>query len=421
MEIVFIKPPQAYLFDPERNPPLGLMYVAAVAKNMGHNIRFIDFSTKTEQTDLLQVIPEAELYGFTVSILDYKFSLRLAGELKNKNKCFIVFGGSLVTTAPEQINFDVVDSIILGEGERSFQSLLSDISQGKNLAKIYKAPRIENLDSIEFPLRRNIKFISNKLLEEDVPATTIITSRGCPFNCAFCASRSIWGRKVRFRSVKNVLDEIDFLIENYNIKGLRFVDDTLILRRDHFKKLCNGLKEKNLLWRCSTRSDLITKELAKIMYDSGCKEVGIGVESADPHILEIMNKEVEVGGHERAIKILKDAGIKTACFFITGLPGEKEGTPELNISFIKRTNPERVFCTTFMPYPGTPVWNNPDKYNIKLISKHLTKYNQVSGVGEEDREFVAIPSGLTYEQLLNNRKKMIDWLAQENKIAKPDE
>ena len=415
MEVVFIKAPQTYLMDPDRNPPLGLMYVGAVAKKMGHNVQFIDFSNK-EEGDFIGVIPIAELYAFTVSMMDYNFCLKLASQLKNRHKCVIVFGGTLPTTAPKLVESDVVDCIVMGEGEKAFQKLLGDLSQGKQLSKKYMLPRIEDLDSIFFPLRNGIKFVSNRLLGKNIPSTTIITSRGCPYNCDFCASKTIWGRKTRFRSVENVLQEIDFLIENYKIQGLRFLDDTLTIRKNRFIDICKGLEKRNMLWRCSTRAELITKEMAEIMYTSGCEEVGIGVESADPEILKNMNKGVKIEQNEKAIKTLKNAGIKVACFFMSGLPGEKESTPDLNIAFLKRTNPDRVFCATFMPYPGTAVWNNPDKYKIKILTKNLSKYNQVSGVGEEDRDFVSIPIGLTYEQLINNRKKMVDFLAAESKI-----
>lgn len=415
MEIVFIKAPQTYLSDPDRNPPLGMMYIGAVAKKMGLSVQYIDFSRMSEGVNFLEIIPETEFYAFTVSIMDYYFCLKLAAQLKHRNKCVIIFGGMLPTTAPKLVKSDVVDSNVKGEGERAFHNLLTDFLQGKQLAEEYMSPVIKDLDSIEFPLRNGINFISNTLLEQNIPSTTIITSRGCPYNCAFCASKTIWGRKVRFRSAENVLREIDFLIENNEIQGLRFLDDTLTLREDRLIKICQGLRERNISWRCSTRSELITKELAGIMHDSGCKEVGLGVESADPQILEIINKGVKIEQNEKAIKTLKDVGIKVACFFMNGLPGEKENTPDLNIAFLKRTNPDRVFCATFMPYPGTAVWNNPDKYKIKILTRNLSKYNQVSGIGE-DREFVAVPFGLTYEQLFRNRKRMIDFLAHGGKI-----
>ena len=125
---------------------------------------------------------------------------------------------------------------------------------------------------------------------------------------------------------------------------------------------------------------------------------------------------VYIEEHERAVKLLKKAGLNVACFFIAGLPGENEGTPDLNIEFIKRTNPDRIFCTTLMPYPGTDLWNNPEKYNLKILTKDVSRYNQVSGQGEEEREFVALPEGMPHEQLLKNRKKMVDFLAKENKF-----
>ncbi|MBT4730299.1 MAG: B12-binding domain-containing radical SAM protein [Bacteroidetes bacterium] len=418
MLICLIKPPQTYLADPERNPPLGLMYIGSVAENLGHTVNLVDLSSKTDSDEYLSFIPDAEVYGFTVSVMDYKVCHQLAAELKERRQCLVIFGGMFPTCVPELVNYDVVNSIIIGEGERAFKDLLSDISEKKILSRKYISPQIENLDSISFPLRKGTNFINTSLLSGNLASTTIITTRGCPFECAFCASNSIWGRNVRFRSSQNVLKEIDTLIEGYNVEGLRFLDDTMTLRLDFFKKLCYGLKERSITWRCSTKSNLVTKDLAQIMYDSGCDEVGIGIESADQGILDFMNKKVKVKQHEAAIRILKNAGIRITCFFMTGLPGESESTPDLNLEFIKKTNPDRVFCTTFMPYPGTDVWNNPEKYKIRILSRDFTKYHMVSGVGEEDREFIAIPYGMTQEKLYLNRKKMIDFLSGEGKIRR---
>ena len=415
MDIAFIKPPQTYLFDPERNPPLGLMYVAAAAEEAGYCVEYVNFS-KIEGIDFLQTVPEADIYAFTVSILDYEFSHKLAGELKDRNRCVIVFGGVLPTTAPELIDYRVVDTVIMGEGEKAFLDFLNDFSQRGKISEKYMSSPINDLDTVHFPLREGMAFISNTILGEEISSTTIITSRGCPFDCTFCASKTVWGQKVRFRSVENVLAEIDNLIKDYDIKGLRFLDDTMTLRMDRFKKLCSGLNERKIFWRCSTRSNLVTEELAKLMHDSGCMEVGVGVETADPKVLKFLGKGVKIEEHEMAIKILKNVGMNVACFFMAGLPGESEETPELNISFVKRTRPDRIFCATFMPYPGTEIWRDPEKYEVKIITKNLSKYNQVSGVGEEDREFAVIPFGLSYKQLSQNRKKMIDFLMSENKL-----
>ena len=189
MKIIFIKPPQTHLYDPFRNPPLGLMYVAAVAKGMGHDVSYADFSASPEDTDFLSLLPQADMYALTVSILDYEFCNLLASRLKERRQCLVIFGGVFTTTAPDRINRSVVDSLIVGEGESSFQRLLDDVTNGKQPAWEYSSPRIADLDSILFPYRNNlIHFMSRRLVKEGVLATTIITSRGCPFSCNFCAS-----------------------------------------------------------------------------------------------------------------------------------------------------------------------------------------------------------------------------------------
>jgi radical SAM superfamily enzyme YgiQ (UPF0313 family) len=416
MDIVFIKPPQSYLNDPQRNPPLGLMYIASVAIDRGHKVRYVDFSAESDDENLIDRIPEADMYAFTVSSLDYVFSNRLAKAIKKRSKCFVVFGGVLPTTSREFVNFDFVDGIVIGEGERAFEDLLEDAEGKGKISKRYIREQIKDIDVISFPYREGITVVSDSLMDDTKRSTTIITSRGCPFECAFCASKTMWGRKVRFRSVRNVLREIDYLVDRYEIEGLRFLDDTITLRRNRFVELCSGLKERNLQWRCSTRSNQIEERLAKMMYESGCTEVGIGVESADQNILNLLKKDVKVKDHEKAISLLKNNGIAVATFFMTGLPGEQQHTPDLNISFIEKMNPDRVFCTTFMPYPGTDIWNHPEKYGSQILTKELSMYNQVSGPGEEERPFVLIPAGMDYNKLYENRKRMIGFIQEKGKL-----
>ncbi len=407
MRIVFIKPPQTYLLDPQRNPPLGMLYVAATASQAGYAVQIVDLSAAGPSVPL-ENVPEGDIYAFTVSILDYEFSLKLARKLKSRG-AIVVFGGILPTVSPEVLDPGCVDSVVRGEGETSFLRLLEDVEQGR-LKPEYTSPPIADLNEIPFPLRQPESTVSTKLLAEQVRATTLITSRGCPFRCSFCASQTIWGRKVRFRSVENVMAEIDLLVEEYAIQGLRFLDDTLTLKKPRLLKLCERLKDYGLLWRCSTRSTLVTEETARMMYDGGCREIGLGVESADQEILDLLDKEVTVEDHETAIRILHAAGIRVGCFFMAGLPGETESTAEKNIAFMERTQPDRVFCSTFMPYPGTPIWNEPQQYGVTITTRDLSCYNQVSGPGE-NREFVAIPEQMSRETLAASRTRMMDYLA----------
>jgi radical SAM superfamily enzyme YgiQ (UPF0313 family) len=204
-------------------------------------------------------------------------------------------------------------------------------------------------------------------------ATTIITSRGCPFNCAFCANIS---QAPRYRSPKNVIEEIKYLIDNYNCKHYRFIDDHLTQNKKRLEELCYLLEPLNINFRCTVRSDSIDNKTLENLRRGGCKELGIGVESADNVVLKLVNKKETVEDHIRAIKLIKAHGIKSKVAILCGLPGETWKSIELTKEFFKTTQPDKWTINLFTPFPGNDIRNCPEKYGVKILKKDWSKYIQ---------------------------------------------
>lgn len=196
-------------------------------------------------------------------------------------------------------------------------------------------------------------------------------------NCAFCSSPKYENVKsVRFRSPKNVYEEIKQVKEELNIHQFRFSDDMFTARPfKQFKELCDYLKDLNIVFRVSCRVKPFTNEIAKILLDSGCKEVSFGIESFDNHVLKVLNKKTTAEDNFKAIEIAKDAGLTVRALMMIRTPGQRKETVDININYIEKSNFNICTCSSFVPLPGSDLWDHPDKYDIEILTKNLTTYN----------------------------------------------
>jgi radical SAM superfamily enzyme YgiQ (UPF0313 family) len=413
IKIELIIPPNPYLGDDKRNPPLGLLYLASVLENQGCSPRVVDLRGKNIK-DFHSEIGEADIYGITASTPDYPLSLKIASiaKLKNKN-AWVVLGGVHATALPHTIGREF-DKIVIGEGERAFQELLEDFCKGNNEKRFYKSTRIEDLDSIPFPARHLLPFDSvfsrNAFSVGGDHAGTIITSRGCPFDCSFCASEIMWSVKVVYRSPENVESEIRNLIEEYGIRSFRFQDDTMTLNKERFERLCEKITPLGIKWRTTTRVDIASLEVLKMMKKAGCEEVGYGIESLSQEVLDKNAKKINITDAYTAVKNTKKAGLKSRLFFIIGLPGEQPGFAQRLGGFIEKTDPDGVDVSTMVPYPGSPIYHNPERFGIKLKTKEFDYYHMTLGFkGDEmKRPLIFVHDVMTEEQILEEREKSFD-------------
>ena len=245
----------------------------------------------------------------------------------------IIIGGIHPTALPEKTikRMKNVDVFVIGEGEQTFLELMQNkkFENIKGVAymksgKVRINPCrefIQNLDTLPFPARNLLdmeKYTLGFDWEGRKPAATIFSSRGCPFNCIYCASKIMWKRKVRYRSAENILAEIDFLVKEYKIKEILFYDDHFVLDKKRLKKICEGLIKRkcDLTWCCLSRTDCMDLETAKLMKKSGCHMISFGVESGSQKILDNMEKNVKVEDIIKTFEICRKARINTKASFI---------------------------------------------------------------------------------------------------------
>lgn len=364
MEVILINPPQLELKEPRAYIPLGLAYLGAKLLEEGIEVRVLNLADKRQYD-----IPEADIYGITFPSACISAVTEIVNKIRSQYpSARLMVGGPHPTVCPEQVRSTLnVDYIVRGEAE----SIIVDLVKGKYDRGIVEAGIIKDLDSLPFPARElfDPKDVVNLtgIHGSDKPSTTVITSRGCPYACSFCCKRHLMYRLYRYRSPDNVVKELEELISTYSIEHIRFVDDIFTLNKKRTLALCSKLKKLGITFICITRADCIDREIAKGLQEAGCTQVDFGIETASPRLLSLINKNESPELMERAIRIVKEAGIKVKLFLMMGLPTETELDREFTLKFIARVKPDAYTLSRFRPIPGsslealdTPYWFYPD-------------------------------------------------------------
>lgn len=285
----------------------------------------------------------------------------------------VVQGGIHASLFPDEVlSLSPVDAVALSEFDLSMARLADALRTGtppdsidgimyRNHAgkfiKTAPAQPIANLDDIAFPVRE----ISTPGGEKPtIPAVMpMVTSRGCPFNCTFCARLSMWGRNVRYRSAENVVNEIELLYHKYGARVFIFEDDTFTLNKPRLKEFCRLVKEKKLdiSWECQTKVNVVEAETIKMLKDHGCTTISIGAESGNQGILDSLRKKQSIEQIKTASKIIQDAGIILRPFFMIGYPNETKETLEDTFQLIKDLDSYTAHVYPIIPMPGSEIYN----------------------------------------------------------------
>ena len=405
-------------------PPLGLAYIAAVLEKEGFgNIRIVDMKAEKIGFGELRDI----IFNFKPKILGVSLAtgqvssgtklIKIAKEIDKDIICMI--GGPHPSALPEKTLEETdADVCIFGEGELTTLEFVKAVYEGKELDGIRglafkkngaikkNPPRalISNLDDIPFPARHLILSTAEYSKDSETALTsihaTMMTSRGCPFRCAFC-DKSVFGRSFRYRSAKNVVDEIETLVKSYNVQSIRFFDDILTAIPKRVKEICDELIKRNLKikWSCEARVNTVNPEMLKMMKNAGCTEMHFGIESGDQKILDLQQKDITLDQAREAVKWTNEAGIESRGYFIIGLPGDTKKTINETIQFGRSLNLGYIGIFMFTPYPGT----FERKYRLEDYGAVLAKSWDDYVTTFEKPSFV--PKGMTAEELTNAYKK----------------
>ncbi len=391
MKIGLIFPPSPYQTK-ETMPPLGMAWLAAVLRaNSFKDVFLIDsVISKYSNEQIIEILKKEgpDIIGLSFGTQN-RFSAFGLAEMIRKNfpKILIAVGGPHPTLTAEDIltNITSIDIVGRGEGEYTFLELIKILNQKGDLRNVkgisfrsekgqivHNAPQpsIQDLDSLPMPARDLLpieQYRQTIPLSEKI-CTSMLTSRGCPYNCVYCSTSEQWGHKIRHRSAKNVVDEIEFLIKNYRLDGVGFFDDVFTMDKARVIAVCQEIITRKLEigWWCEARANTIDEEMVGWMKRSGCEHISMAIESGSARILKNIKKGITLEQGVNAAKIIKKAGIKQKIFFMHGLPGETyqdiKKTVFLSRYLKYKIGVEQTTQTLTIIYPGT---------ELERIAKHL--------------------------------------------------
>ncbi|WP_028324048.1 B12-binding domain-containing radical SAM protein [Desulfatirhabdium butyrativorans] len=261
-----------------------------------------------------------------------------------------------------------IDIAAIGEGEDTLVELLHFLERGKHLDSIrgivfrkgsrlfetgHREP-IAHLDALPFPFRYAASVLKDY---ERYPAAAfghLFATRGCPYHCLFCGSRNVWGRQVRFRSPRNVIEEMS-LLRDAGLDHLHFDDDTFGVNGAYLRALCQTIAAHgpDIGWSCEMHVHLISDENLRIMKQAGCVMIQLGIESGNNEILRSIRKGFTIEQALDACRKIRNHGMALQTFFMAGFPEETETTISDTARIIESIDCDKIIYSIFTPYPGT--------------------------------------------------------------------
>ncbi len=404
--------------------PLGILSVASYLREKGYRVDVVDALVKDwgpKEINKYIAVKKPKVIGFSAITPIFHRAVDCANKLKEDfPKLLTVIGGHHATIMPKEVLEEnkSFDAVIFGEGELTITELMDsykainyDYDKAVSGESLFggidgvafrlseeiiinkERDSIEDLDKMPYPARDLISMADYIPLPNQykrLPVAHMVVIRGCPYQCSFCSNNSVFGRTIRARSPKKVVEEISFLIDEYGIKEISFWDDMMTTNKKWMNEFCEQILENklNITWTCYARADSVNKELLRTMADAGCWNIFFGFESGSQKLLDNLNKGVTLEQIRNANKWCKEVRIEVRASFMIALPGETPGLAQTTINFAKELSPEYAqFCIT-TPYPGTKLFAEAKKWGT--LSYDYSKYNIWDPIfvpfGYKDRE-----------------------------------
>jgi radical SAM superfamily enzyme YgiQ (UPF0313 family) len=396
VRVLLINP--SYPFEEFPRLLVTLPYVASALRADGHEVEILDLLLARTTPDKIERRMERfrpEVVGITSVTLNHHIAEGIARVVRKcDERVPIVMGGPHVSFEIEGSfqRLPALDYIAIGEGEHTMRELVRalegrmDLRDVRGLAGIDRSvgrswknaprPLEDDLDTLPTPARDLVPLA--RYLAFDSHAS-VVTSRGCPYECIFCSAPAWTGRKVRYRTPSLCVDEIEELAR-LGFSEITIEDDLFTLYRKHFLAVCGELERRNtgIRWNAFSRVDTITPEIVQTMADAGCQAICFGVESGNQEVLDLIKKNSNLAKVKEAMRMAQDAGICALASFIVGLPGETEETLRKTVEFAEELKHEFGSLYGFhilSPFPGTEVREKAAEYGLEILNSDWTQYD----------------------------------------------
>lgn len=444
--IVLIEPPARWL---DNRYSLGLMYISSYLSENGYPDNIIldraclkrkSFSLEYAADCIIEniIISKPIFVGFSTTVTEVRQCIEIAGRIKRLlPDTLTCAGGPQATVKPDDFLENGFDFVVRGEGEYIIKKLMQEIERDKDYKSIPGLSWKDNgsekriVHNPDSSLIKDINVLSYPAFDKvcmkhysqlhpwiirgmPLRCVLVMSSRGCPYSCSYCACNSIMGKKVRYRAPENIFGEIKLLRDKYNIEAVWFADDMLTVNRKHVLSVCNIMKELGVYWGCQARVDSIDEELVREMKASGCIQLDFGVESGSDRVLkEIINKKASVDQTKNVFRLCDKVHMRTLANLMIGLPTETLSEMNDTLRLAREIKADTYVLSIATPLPGTKLWemvgaediiSYKDYENLNFVGdlKLIDKYNK-----SEVKEIIKLRSEFINElEKISFKKKL---------------
>jgi radical SAM superfamily enzyme YgiQ (UPF0313 family) len=393
--------------------PSGIMYLASYLRRHDISVEILDASV----TNKCIPLPEREqlliktilakkprIIGFSASHLEYEEVSRINKTIQDKdNSILSIVGGSQPTYRCDDFIQSGFKFIAIGEGEKTLYRFVTESrkekpdwssvdglvwkSDGATIKNPPCTPMTESeindnfLPAYDLIDKRYFDFNAGLIRGFMIRGAMLLTTRGCPFKCSFCGCNLIFGKKLRFKSIDKIEEEILYLKSNFGVEGVWIIDDTFTVNKKHIANVCALFKKHKLIWGCQSRVDTLDEETVRIMKDSGCVQIDFGVESGSQRILdEIIQKGTTIPQIKKAFALARKYKLRTLANFMIALPTETLDDFKKTKTLAQEINADVYIFSIATPLPGTRLYDmvgvpiSPQEYStLNWEGSTLTK------------------------------------------------
>lgn len=379
---------------------LGLLQIGSVLADNNIEVKLILGIYSKEKTFSLlkKICKNFDIIGTTCLTPEINIALEILKKSKeiNPNIKTIIGGQHVTWMDKETIKNPFVDIVVRGEGENTF-------------LEIVKGERIDNIKGITFRKNKLIKKNKSCNILKEIPKLNEellkkylddidkevslgpyerfqfnhMVSRGCPYNCSYCIEPKFWGHTLRFKKIKHIIEECNTITNSKSCKRIFFMDSTFTANKKFTESLCNEIKKQNysMKLKCYTKINIYDKSIANTLSKAGFNLVYFGIEHFHSYVQKMMNKTSSFSQILKGLKNAKDVDQFTGSFLLIGHPGDNLERSKYSYKkteyLIKKKMLDEITPFTFVPYPGTDIFNNPNKYNSKILTKDFSKYARI--------------------------------------------
>lgn len=398
MDVLLIHPPFLEGYSKARvdMPPLGVAYVASAIRQDGHRVSILDLNLQSRS--YLDQAKDFHLVGISGDTPRHTEALKIARRVREQGVP-VAMGGPHVTCTPEEsLRSSPLDYVIRGEGEASFRMLVDDLSRGGNGAGIpgvscrdngevvhNAAAQFMDINEIPLPSRDLLPMTSYRTTVNRCLGTTMVSSRGCPFNCSFCSASEQFGVRWRPREPEAIVEEMEFLHRRYGYGAILFMDDNFTLDPDRAIRICEliGKRDLDIYWWCPSRVNTVNEreDMVEALAEAGNKQIFLGVETPHEELLNGYGKKATSEDAENAVRRLQKHGISVFGGFLLGDPRETKEMMKQTISYAKRLGTKLAQFSLLTPYPGTRLY---EEVKERILPRDWSYFDGLHSVVRND-------------------------------------